>query len=437
MNTLDRRTFLKQSAVGAAAVAGGLYLGGCAPGYNTGATRTLNFWAFSETRTAWQEQAWELYKREKRPDFNIEFLILPYSQMHDKIMITAQAGSGGPDIADIEIGQFGRFTKGDIIFEELTPRLQQMGMLDKLYRGSALDPWSFNGRAYGIGNELNSVLLSYKWQAWEAAGIQTPINDWSDFAESARAYKEKTGKYLIDFPFTDSGSFFNMTLQQGVGFLGREGRPTLNTPEGVRSLSYQQDALRDGGAIRRPAGQSYNAALQSGDIASLVGPAWNFSGFVQQNLPDTAGQWHLQAMPVWEASESVPTSTQGGTGVTVLTTSQFVEEALDFVLWEHTTTEAVMFDFLERQVWPTFRPAFEDPRLTAPIPFFDNQRVGELIQQVSPEIPTQYNGPFYPETSAALLREGVTPAILEFVPAEQALAAAQTEAEKIIEFESA
>ena len=96
-----------------------------------------------------------------------------------------------------------------------------------------------------------------------------------------------------------------------------------------------------------------------------------------------------------------------------------------------------MFDFLERQVWPTFRPAFEDPRLTAPIPFFDNQRVGELIQQVSPEIPTQYNGPFYPETSAALLREGVTPAILEFVPAEQALAAAQTEAEKIIEFESA
>ncbi|MEJ7652210.1 MAG: twin-arginine translocation signal domain-containing protein [Chloroflexia bacterium] len=28
VNTLDRRTFLKQSAVGAAAVAGGLYLGG-------------------------------------------------------------------------------------------------------------------------------------------------------------------------------------------------------------------------------------------------------------------------------------------------------------------------------------------------------------------------------------------------------------------------
>ena len=29
--------------------------------------------------------------------------------MHDKVMIAGQAGSGGPDIADIEISQFGRF----------------------------------------------------------------------------------------------------------------------------------------------------------------------------------------------------------------------------------------------------------------------------------------------------------------------------------------
>lgn len=437
MDKLSRRTFLKKTAAASgAALTGGLYLGGCAPAYNKGAKRTLQFWAFSDTRTAWQEKAWELYKKEKKPDFDLNFLILPYSQMHDKVMVTSQAGSGGPDIADIEIGQFGRFTKGDVIFVDLTPRLAQLGVLDKLYRGSATDPWSYGGKVYGLGNELNAVLLSYRWEFWEKAGLKTPIETWDDFVEQAQKYHKDTGKYLIDFPFDDSGTFFNMTLQQGVGFLGKDGRPTLDTSEGARTLSYQQAALKAGWSIRRPSGQAYNAALQSGDVASLLGPSWNFSGFVQQNIPETEGKWRLQPVPVWD-DKSAPTSTQGGTGVAVLKTSSLIDEAMDFVIWEHTTTEAVMFDFEERQVWPTWRPAFENQKLTDPIKFFDNQRVGELIEKVSPEINTQYNGPFYPETSDALLRKGVTPAILTSLPAKDALSQAQAEAEKIINFESA
>ena len=54
--------------------------------------------------------------------------------------------------------------------------------------------------------------------------------------------------------------------------------------------------------------------------------------------------------------------------------------------------------FAERQVWPTYRPAFEDPKLTEPLEFFDNQEVGSIIREVSPEINPAYNSPFWPET---------------------------------------
>ncbi len=147
--------------------------------------------------------------------------------------------------------------------------------------------------------------------------------------------------------------------------------------------------------------------------------------------------WQLQPFPRWEPGGS-RTATWGGTGVSVLRTSPLAEEAVDFVVWEHTTTEAVMFDFEERQVWPTYKPAFEDPRLTQPIPFFNNQQVGELIEEVSDEIPKWYNSPFWPETTDACVRVGITPTLQEAAIApEQALNAAQQAAQEIIEFQTA
>jgi len=127
MKTLTRSAFLKNSAAaaGALAVPNGLLAERRAPAFLRGARKTVNFWSFSNTRTGWQQKAWALYQTRKKPDFDINWVILPYNQMHDKVMIAGQAGSGGPDIADIEISQFGRFIKGEVIFVDLTPRLRR------------------------------------------------------------------------------------------------------------------------------------------------------------------------------------------------------------------------------------------------------------------------------------------------------------------------
>ena len=437
MDRTSRRRFIKQIGAAGSLFLGGALMSGCAaPASSTGAKPTLDFWAFSSTRIAWQKKAFELYKQEKKPDFDINWLILPYNQMHDKVMITAQAQSGGPDIADIEISQFSRFIKGDVIFFDLTPKLQQANVLDQMYRPSATDPWSWQNKVYGLGNELNTCLMSYRWDIYEKAGVKTPIETWDDFVVQAKKFNKDTGNALIDVEYTGWGQWWIMTLQQGGGFFGPDGQPALDAPPGIKTLSFQKQAITDGWSILRPTGQGYNVALGSGAIATLLGPSWNFSGFVQQNLPKTKGQWRLQPLPRWEPNGS-RTATQGGTGVCVLKTSQMADAAADFVIWEHTNTPAVMFDFEERQVWPTYRPAFEDPRLTQPIPFFDNQRVGELIQQVSPEINKWYNSPYWPETTDAAVRVGITPALQTAQPAASALAAAQQQATRIIAFESA
>jgi arabinosaccharide transport system substrate-binding protein len=441
MRSVNRRTFLK--AAGGAVAGGGLseiLLSGCAPAYNKGAKQILNFWAFTDTRIAWQKKAFELYKEARNPDFEINWLIFPYQQMHDKVLITALVGSGGPDIADIEISQFSRFIKGEVIFVDLTPKLQAMGQLDNFYHPSATDPWTWQGKIYGIGNELNTCLLSYRWDVWQKAGVKTPITTWDEFAQEAIRFHKDTGNYLLDMPIDGWGTWWMMTLQQNGGFFGPDGQPTLTSQAAINSLAYQKKAIMDGWSIAdQPSLQqsSYDATLALGKIASLLGPSWNFSGFVQESVGGTAGKWHLQPLPVWTAGGS-PTATDGGTGVAVLKTSKYVEEAVDFVTFEHTSSEALLNDFKIRQVWPTYKPAFNSPLLSEPLPFFDNQRVGELIKQVSPEINRWYNSPFWAEVTDALQRLALAPCLQQpNVTPEQALINAQHESEKIINFETA
>jgi arabinosaccharide transport system substrate-binding protein len=229
-----------------------------------------------------------------------------------------------------------------------------------------------------------------------------------------------------------------MTLQQKGGYFSSDGQPTLNAPPAINTAKYMQQAIKDGWSIPRPLVASYNGAIADGTFAVVLGPSWNFSGFTQESAPNTKGKWHLQPLPVWTPGGS-RTATWGGTGVSVLKTSQSAEEAMDFVIFEHTTPQALLYDFDERQVWPTFKPALDDPRLSQPLAFFDNQKVGELIKEVSPEINTWYNSPYWPETVDSNIRVGLSPTILQpnTITAEQAMNNAQHEALSIISFETA
>ena len=51
----------------------------------------------------------------KNPDkkININFTVLPYDDMHNKLQSALLSGKGAPDICDIEVGKFPNFLKGD------------------------------------------------------------------------------------------------------------------------------------------------------------------------------------------------------------------------------------------------------------------------------------------------------------------------------------
>jgi arabinosaccharide transport system substrate-binding protein len=160
-------------------------------------------------------------------------------------------------------------------------------------------------------------------------------------------------------------------------------------------------------------------------------------------MKQTEGKWMVQPMPVWESVQSAPTATWGGTGVCVSKAGRYRDFALDFVLWEHLTPEAVIEDYKERNVWPTLKAAWTHPKtkdvFTAPDPWFNKQDVGSIVRDVADKIPKWYNSPFWNEGTDAMTRVGLVPALQGSNPQDPAetLPAAAKEAERIIAFESA
>ena len=449
---LTRRGFLRTLATGAGLVALGALETGCGPGGRTAAKPTLEMWAFSDTRTEWQKAGFDNYyskgdtqgtKAQYAGQFNLNFHILPYSQMHDKLMITAQAGQGGPDIADVEISRYSQFIKGGVnVFISLNKLIDEHGGTQELYTGSATDPWSWKGEINGLGNELNACAMAYRYDLFEKYHIQAPIKTYEEMAEAGKKLQKDSGgkAYILDINPTDWGYWWIMTLQQGGGFFNAQGEPEWQDQAGAHTLQFLQDALyKDGWAMVTPTGPSRNAAFINDQILSILGPSWNIVGFPEQNLAPTKGKWTMQPMPLWASVKSAPTATWGGTGVSVPRSSPHADMAADFVVWEHFTPAAVLADFKYRQVWPTLKKAWSSPELTAPIDWFNGQKAGDVIEQVAGDIPKWYNSPFWPEGTDAFTRIALSPSLQQTNRATPATAlnAAAAATDRIMNFESA
>ena len=74
----------------------------------------LELWTFVELHSQHYAAMLEQWNKD-HPDKQIQitFTTYPYGDMHNKLMMSLQAGSGAPDMCDVEIGQFPNFIPED------------------------------------------------------------------------------------------------------------------------------------------------------------------------------------------------------------------------------------------------------------------------------------------------------------------------------------
>ncbi len=349
----------------ATGVAATLMLGACGGGGEGGPDEngrtSLDMWVFAELHATYYE---EMAKRwnEENPDrpIDLNVTVYPYEDMHNKLLLAANSGSGLPDVVDIEVNQFSNFVAED----GRTP-LSDLTEAAEPYREdivpARLDLYTRDGKVLGFPTHVGAFVAFYNTRLLEQAGIDyTTIKTWQDFQEAGAAYNKATGRA---FGVASTGVDMVEPLiiaQLGGSFFAEDGSVAVNSPEVVEALEIEQ-TMQEAGAISTIPGGSPDieeayGAINRGEYAAIVYPAWYTSRFVDY-MPDLKGDIAIAPAPVVEGAE-VATIGGGGTGTAVPEASPDKEIAQEWLAFAKLSPEANVavwevlgFDPVNMSVW--------------------------------------------------------------------------------------
>jgi arabinosaccharide transport system substrate-binding protein len=344
----------------------------------------------------------------------VEFQQFTWAQMHDKLLAALVSGRGAPDVADIEIQRFPQFIGGATVpFVDLTQRIGSD--IDKLARSAATDPWTWKSKTYGVGTELNAVKFTYRKDVMDDLGIKTPFETWDEVVAAGR--KVAAGGKMKMFALHDQAVFdWDMITQvMGGSFFDSSGEFSGDSEQGVAALTWLRDLVhKEKIADIAPAtaannynGPEYWAAFKAEKYAAIFGPAWLFTGLVK-NVPQQAGKWRMQTLPTGLGAGR-PTAFAGGTGQCITSQSKHADVAWDIIKLTNFSSDSSKFEFTNRGVFPTYKPAFQEAWLKAPSQFFGGQRIGDIYAEVAEKIPAWSTSPKLYKGVDAIVRLAITP----------------------------
>ena len=366
---------------------------------------TFEFWTFNELHVEFYLKMAEIWN-EQNPDRPVAInpTVFPYDDMHNKLLIALQSGTGAPDIVDIEIGKYANFLMGETQLVPLNRVVEPE--LDNIVK-SRVDIYAKDGNYYGICFHVGASVTYYNKDILDAAGIDAAsIVTWDDYAQAGRTVLEKTGVPMCTMETNDPWSFWQMLTEQGSDLLMPDGQPNVNTPEMAKGLKFYQDMITEGTAVVAPGGghhaEEYYGFMNAGGAASVTMPFWYMGRFTDY-MPDLKGKILVMPNPVFEVGQ--PRSVGlGGTGKSVTNQCKNQDLAVDFLGFAKLSEEGNLkiweimgFDPIRKALWT-------NEELKKPnkfIDYFANFPFDALIQ-VQDEIPAIVVSENLPKTMTAI-----------------------------------
>ncbi len=330
-------------------------------------TTTLNFWTFQELHKGFMDDAVASWNKAnpKRP-IELKVDVYPVDELHDKLLIALQAGTGAPDIVDIEIGKFANFLKGSNIgLAELNDIVEPVK--DKLIMGR-LDNYAKNGKYYGIDYHVGAQVMYYNKEILDAAGVNADdIKTWDDYIAAGKKVVEKTGKPMTSIETTDHWSYYPLIAMQGSDYLDKDGNPQLDNDINIKTLQMEKDMLyKDKIAVLTPGGshhaEEYWAWMNKGNAASVWMPMWYMGRFTSY-MPDLKGKIIIRPMP--EFTSGKKSVGMGGTGTAVTKQCKNLDLAKEFLAFAKLTKEGSIKTWTILGFDPIRKDAWTDPAMTA------------------------------------------------------------------------
>lgn len=210
------------------------------------------------------------------PSIKVALTFVPYEQLEEKIITSAQAGSYDVVLSD---GPFtAKFAKAGIVKE--VPALSAADTKD-IFAG-ALAGCVYNGKTWGMPWLNDCKYMFYNKKMLSAAGFANPPKTWDELLTQAKAIKAKG---LVKYPIIWSWAqaeclmcdYTVLSAAFGGAMFDANGKPTLTAAGNKRALDYMVKTLSDGVTNPSSLESTENEVLASfinGDAAFVLN--WTF-----------------------------------------------------------------------------------------------------------------------------------------------------------------
>ena len=327
------RSRARAIAAGLAVV--GLALTACTSGGDdAGGPVTLEFWAWGsniDKRVAVWNQS--------HPDIQVNISAPASGNDFPVRVLTAVRAGEGPDIAQAEYTQLPSYVSAGVLADVESERAE----LEAAFAPEVLETVTFDGRIFGIPQDLGPSMLIYRKDVFAQYGL-TPPTTWDEFRTLAAQVRTLPGNpYLVNFSNVDADQFMGLALQAGArwwDYSGGTWTVKIDDEPTRRVLEFWRGLVEDDlvSTFQTDSPQELEATA-SGRILTQIAGAWA-PGPLMNQYPDTVGKWAGAQVPQWDPNDP-RTFPRGGSADVVLSDTEHGEEAVEFLMWLNASDEGV------------------------------------------------------------------------------------------------
>jgi multiple sugar transport system substrate-binding protein len=374
---------------------------------------TLEFWTWVpgiEKTVALFEKAYPNVK------VNVTNLGGGQSGTYPKLQTALKAGSGAPDLAQVEYGYI--------------PFFAETGGLADLAKYGANDvksyfvPWTWSqvspdGQAvYAIPQDTGPFAMIYRKDLFDKYNVKVPTT-WEEYAKAGEQLsKASGGKVKIGNFFSTYAPWFTALVWGAGGEMWeRQGDTwvqTLNNPAAKKVATFWGDLIKKKYVSTYPAFTAdFWNPVNKGEVATSMEAAWGPGSFAGSlgGLKDASksAQYRVAPIPQWEKGRFV-TGNWGGSSTVVTTQSKHPEAATAFAIWLNTSKDAIVANWNGGGLFPAADAGLglQDLRDKSknPSKFFGGQDVVTVYANASKAVNTKFAwAPWAPTVDASFAKQ--------------------------------
>jgi multiple sugar transport system substrate-binding protein len=350
------------SATGPAAVDAALKKGG-----------TITYWTWTPAAKA-QVAAFE----KQYPKVNVKLVNAGTNTTeYTKLQNAIKAGSGAPDVAQIEYGVIPQFALAKSLVD-----LKTFGF-DSLEKDYATGPWgdvNVDGGLWGLPQDSGPMALFYNKTVFDKHGLTVPTT-WDEYVADAKKLHAADPNAYIASDTGDPGQTTSMIWQAGGQPFTVDGtKISINLQDaGTKKYTAMWNQLVEGKLVAPIAGWSddWYKALGNGTIATLISGAW-MPGILESSVKDAAGQWRVAPMPTYDGKAA--NAENGGSSQAVIKQSKNQALAAGFVRWLNNDPKSISIFLGAGGGFPSTTADLASKKFldTAPA-YFGGQKINEVL----------------------------------------------------------